>query len=234
MSQNFNVEILSFEKITQIENAWQAEDYKALLSLMGLEDELESINTKELEEMCLLSLTDHEPHEAAKIVLSYLFEGRLTEGKMDQVSHKMLEDRLWEEFADLSYHNDFFNAYELLRRAFNGIFTQPIGVCIHIKISINNTEALALFDDSAKPLMVRLLVAGMEENVILNRLYSEQIQGDQFEEAENIIWHLTEKHRTENTIEYEIVSSEFWFGELEEVEHYEATAHADVSETEAS
>jgi hypothetical protein len=34
MNYEFNVEILTFVKISEIENAWLADDYKALLSMM--------------------------------------------------------------------------------------------------------------------------------------------------------------------------------------------------------
>ncbi len=41
MNTEFNVEILTFVKISEIENTWMADDYKALLSMMDIaEDEL--------------------------------------------------------------------------------------------------------------------------------------------------------------------------------------------------
>lgn len=41
-------------KISEIENTWSAKDYKALLSLMGLEDGFDAMTPGELKEMCLI------------------------------------------------------------------------------------------------------------------------------------------------------------------------------------
>jgi hypothetical protein len=65
MNKEFNVEILSFLKISEIEDAWTADDYNALLSMMDIgEDDLGGMDESELKEMCLMSLNDFEHHES--------------------------------------------------------------------------------------------------------------------------------------------------------------------------
>lgn len=231
MEKKFNVEIVSFKKIDKIENDWGGDDYKALLLMMGMDEEdLASIQPHELKEMCLMSLNDLEHDEAAKLLLTHIFDDAITEGKIDQMCHSMAEDRLWEEFSDPAYHKRLFDAYSLLREAYNGIFSHPTGVQFHIKVTSKHKEVFALFDESLYPALVRLLDSGMDENTTLHRLYEEQLSGETFDEAESILWVLQESSRSDLEREYEIVSSELWFGELANVDSFEAETHGDADD----
>ncbi|MFT5699051.1 MAG: hypothetical protein ACI8ZB_001907 [Desulforhopalus sp.] len=231
MNKEFNVEILSFLKISEIENAWMADDYKALLSMMDIqEDELDGMSESELKEMCLMSLNDFEHHESAKFLLIHILKDEITEGKIDQLSHQMIENKLWEEHADSTYHKSLFNAYGLLREAYNGIFKEPTGVKFTVKITANKNDSFEIFDSSLHAVIVRLLANGLNEAAILNRLYEEQIKGDSFPDAQNFLWILKALSITENERQYEITSSDLWFGELEERVTFDAKAHADVVE----
>lgn len=73
----------------------------------------------------------------------------------------------------------------------------------------------------------------MDENSILNRLYSEQINGTSFQEADGIIWVLEELSRSEKTREFKIISSSLWLGDLAEVTNFEAQTHADSPQEES-
>lgn len=231
MNKNFNVEILSFLKISEIENAWMADDYKALLSMMDIdEDELGGLSESEIKEMCLMSLNDFEHHESAKFLLTLIFKEELTEGKIDQLSHQMAEDKLWEEHSDPAYHMSLFNAYGLLREAYNGTFAKPTGVKFTIKITSDKKDSFEIFDPSLHAVIVRLISNGLNETAILNRLYEEQISGDSFPEAENILWILKEVSINEKERQYQIISSDLWFGQLEESMSFDAKAHADIEE----
>lgn len=229
--QTFKTEILEYNKISKINNSWKLADYKNLLDLMGLGEELDSMEENEIKEMCMISLTDFQPNEAAKYVLQHLIKDELTDGKLDQISNDMLDDKLWEQFADLSFHRKLFDAYSILREAFNGTFANPTGVSFKVKITSDDNN-FEVFEETLKPAMVRLLASGMEENSILNRLYSEQINSTLFTEAENIIWEIKETNSSENEKEYEIISSFFWFEDLEEVESFEGKTQADQKEEE--
>ena len=233
MNKEFNVEMLSFQKISEIENAWTADDYKALLSMIDIsEDDLAGMGESELKEMCLMSLNDFDAHESAKLLLTRIFKDEITEGKIDQISHQMLEKNLWEVHADPAYHMSLFNAYELLRKAYNGTFTEPTGVKFTVKITADQKDSFEIFDRSLHAVIVRLLANGLNENAILNRLFEEKISGDSFPDAKNILWILKELSRTDNERQYEITSSYLWFGELENVSSFEADAHADLEEDE--
>ncbi|MDO9109956.1 MAG: hypothetical protein Q7U40_04815 [Desulfatirhabdiaceae bacterium] len=230
MQEKFSVEIVSFQKISEIENAWSADDYKALLSLMGLDDGFDAMNPGELKEMCLMSLNDFEPDEAAKFVLTYLFKEEITEGKIDQLSHQMSETRLWEESSDYLFHKRLFDAYGLLREAFNGIFSQPTGVEFTVNITSQNKDGFNVFEKSPHAALVRLLSCGLDAGEILNRLYAEQIAGDMFEESKGILWVLIDVSHSDQELKYKVISSEFWLGRLADVSQFEAHTHADTSD----
>lgn len=227
MQKEFILEVLTCKKISTIENAWKANDYKALLALMGLEEDFEGFKESELLEMCLMALNDCKPDEAARHVLTVLAKEELAEGKIDHISHSMAEEKLWEEYADLALHKRLFSAYGLLRRAFNGIFSEPTGITFQLKITPKEADGFEILDKSLEAVLVRLLSAGMGEDAILNRLYGEKIAGDSFDEAKEILWECKILSQSEKERVYEIISSEFWLGEMLEVDLYEAWAHAD-------
>lgn len=228
MDLKFRVKIESFKKISKIENAWCNEDYKGLLSLMGLDDGLDAMNISELKEMCLMSLNDFKPEEAAEFVLTHLFNEELTEGKINQLSHQMPEESMWEEYPDYFYHKRLFNAYGLLREAFNGIFSKPTGVEFTFSIAGHDKDDFHVFKESPHASIVRLLSCGLDQSEILNRLCDEQIAGNTFKEAEAIAWELEEVARTDQEVKYRFISSELWFGGFEDVSQFEAYTHADT------
>lgn len=233
MDNVFSIEMLSFLKISEIENAWTAEDYKTLLSVMSIgEDDLVGLNTSQLKDMCLMSLGDFEHHESAKFLLAHLFqdeiaEGEMTEGKIEQMSHHMTEHKLWEEHADPAYHMRLFNAYGLLRQAYNGIFADPTGVKFTVKITADEEGAFEIFEQSLHAVMVRLLSKGLSESAILNRLFETQMNGEDFPSAPKILWLLKALSHTDKERQYEVTSSHFWFGDLQNAKRFEASAHAD-------
>lgn len=230
MKNDFSVDVMSFQKISKIESAWGEDDYKALLSLMEIDDGFDNMGPDEIKEMCFMSLTDFEPDEAARFVLTYLFEGQLSKGKIDQLSHQMPEDSMWEEYPDPFFHKRLFDAHGLLRSAFNGVFAKPTGVQFTVSITSQHKEAFRIFQKTPHAPLVRLLSRGLSEGDILNRLYAEQIAGNNFAEAKGILWDLKEVEHTDQEVRYSVTSSELWFGELADVGQFEAQTHGDSSE----
>lgn len=115
-----------------------------------------------------------------------------------------------------------------MREAFNGIFAQPTGVRFTVSITSQDNGALGVFDGSPQPALVRLLSGGLDQDEILNRLYNEQLAGEKFEEASGILWESREVQRGDLEAQYEVISSELWFGGLADVSHFESQTHADA------
>jgi len=229
VAAKFSVHIDSFTKINKIPNAWSNEDYRALMAIMDLEDGLDQMDSNELREMCMMSLNDLETDEAAKVVLSHLFP-KESAGKIDQISHDMPDDRLWEEFSNCLYHERLFSAYALLREAFNGTFAQPSGVEMTFTVSTKDSEDMEIFDDSLHSSIVRLLASGQNDDALVNRLYEEQVQGEQFPEAPGIVWQLKQLASSDTSRQFSVVSSYFWLENFENIDDFEAVSHADASD----
>ena len=223
----FTVERLTFSTLTELPNTWQNKDYKALLVKMNY-DNPDAISETELKEMCLMSFTDLEPREAAEIVLGYLFPEELNAGQISNLAHQMLTEKLWEENPELPLHKGFYQATQLLHDAYNGTFPATKAVEFQVKCTAENPDALAVFADEPAAPLVRLLAPGLSDKALINRLFSSQLEGDKFEEAKSILWQLTVKEKTANSIIFDVVSSAYWLEDFKYADTYEASTHADV------
>jgi len=229
MNPMFKVEIIKFSNITELPDAWSSKHYNDLLELMDY-DNVNDIPSEELKETCLILLSENEPEDAAAIILKYIFNDRLNDGQIANLSNEMRDEKIWEEYADLSLHEEFFNASQLLYETYNGKFPFPEAVKFEFKVSTNNEEDLDVFKSQTEAPLIRLIAKGMPENALIKRLYHEQLVGEEFNEAQNIIWQLQKEMKDSNSIIFSIISSAYWFKDLKYAESFEATTHADEVE----
>jgi hypothetical protein len=215
----FSLERLFFATIHELPNSWKNKDYLALLKQMGY-DNAEEIPDSELQAMCLMSLTDLEPVQAAQVTLGYLFAGQLSAGQIENLSHQMLTEKLWEEYPELSLHEGFFKATQLLYTAYNGKFPRAEAVQFQIKLTAEENASLFLFDSNPEAPLLRLLAQGMPDSALLNRLFSEKLAGDSFEEANHIIWRLDIIEKGNSHVIFEIVSSAYWLEDFKYADSY--------------
>lgn len=227
MKASFKVELLKFNSIQELPNSWNNQNYVDLLDLMEFGDTSE-IDPSELKEMCLMSLTDNEPEDAAKLVLEYVFKNRLNKGQIENLSNEMLDEKIWEEYADLSMHEEFFNVNQLLYEAYNGKFPQPEAVRFQLNLRADDKDDLLVFNTFPEASLLRLLVAGMPENTLIFRLFEEQVAGDIFTDAKDIIWQLKLDTVNENERSVEVISSSYWFHDLKYASSFEGETHADA------
>ena len=203
----FNVQIGSAESIDEIENYWSNEDYKNLLPLFDFPD-AETIKVENLKEMLFMAISDFEPNEAAKIVLTYRLSDRLNEGQIDQISNDMLLDKICEEYPEIDLHFALFNINQLLFKAYNGKFPNATATKVKFKI-----ESLENFDgDFTKEVVLKALSRGLSDSNIIKRLFSDQMSTNtRFEEAEDIIWKLEQDEGSN----FSLVTSEYWLNKNE-------------------
>tara|TARA_R110002049_G_scaffold23727_2_gene84315 strand:+ start:1447 stop:2130 length:684 start_codon:yes stop_codon:yes gene_type:complete len=221
MKLHFKIDPESFKLIEELPNAWNKDNYEELLNIMEYGD-TSDLSLEELKDMCLLYLSDNEPDEAATIVLQYIFGERLKKGQIDTISHDMQEEKIWEEYADLSMHEEFFNATQLLYEAFNGKFPHPEAIQFKVKITAMEKSGYDFFDEDTEANLIRLLVQGMEKNTLINRLFDEQIEDGDFEEAQDILWQYKKEKDSESTTSFDIISSKYWLHNLKYAEAFEA------------
>ncbi|WP_210520417.1 hypothetical protein [Hymenobacter terricola] len=222
----FTVERLTFSTLTELPDSWQNSDYKALLIKMNY-DNPDAISEAELKDMCLMSFTDLEPREAAEVVLGYLFPEQLNAGQIENLSHQMLTEKLWEENPELPLHKGFYQATQLLHDAYNGTFPSTKAVQFQVKCTAETPDGAAIFADAPAAPLLRLLAQGLPDNALLNRLFSTQLAGPTFEEAKSIIWQLKADKTAGNSVTFDVVSSANWLEDFKYADVYEATTHAD-------
>ncbi|MDA8587170.1 hypothetical protein N9L47_13060 [Rhodobacteraceae bacterium] len=112
-TDRFEVDVLKFSNLLEIEGAWTASDFASLLEMMEFGD-ISQMAESELREMCLMSLQDQEPDEAAYFVLKQNIGNGLKENQLRNMSHEMLTEKLWEEYVDPAFHERLFNVGSLL------------------------------------------------------------------------------------------------------------------------
>jgi hypothetical protein len=227
MKAVYRVRIISFDILEEMEGIWTNNDFLALLEAMEYSD-TGSISTEELRDMCLLAIQDLKPAAAAALLLRHKLGLRLKSGELSNISNEMLDEKLWEEHADMTLHEAMFNVGSLLYAAFPNIFPEPDAVRVRLSVIAANEKAWEnLSTNLNESLLVRLLADGMDKSAVLHRRFGEQLAEDSFPEAETIIWTISSKPVGERQIEIEAISSGYWLDALRETRAYESDAWAD-------
>lgn len=227
MKPKFDVHVHEFDVIEEIEGAWATADYLAILDHLEFGD-TSDMGAADLLEMALLALQDLEPVAAAELLLSLHLGSRLNKGQIRNAANEMLEEKLWEEYADLSLHEAMFNVASVLFKAFPRVFPEPDAVKVSLEVSAINEEAQDLLNgELTEPFLVRLLAGGMDGSAILPRLFEDQLHSTLFPEADNIvwIWEVTTTDTSESKIR--IISSAYWLDPLRNTKSYTTIAYLD-------
>ncbi len=229
MTNSFRVKIQSFSTLREIEGARTAGDYSSLLDEMEYGDQ-SGLTDDELREICIMSLQDMSPVDAAFLVLKHDMADVLRDGQIRNIANEMLEEKLWEEYSDSSLHERLFNVGSLLYAAFPRSFPEPDAVHVTMEVIADNTSAREELSHSPnEPFLVRLLADGMDDHAILHRLYSAQLKGPSFPNADEVIWIIRTEVVDGSSIGIEVISSGYWLDALEDVEAYDSLAYSDAT-----
>ena len=199
----YHVIINSVKTVDELKDSWSDDDIIQLLDRLDFPD-ADSSKPEELRDLLAMAISDFEPTEAAAIILNYKFSKRLSENQIEQISHEMLEDKISEEYADISFHHELFNVNQLLYKAYNGTFPNAKATIIEFEITPNK--------EISKEIILKAFNASLSNNNVVKRLFENQIAGkEEFDEAEHIIWDL--KSSGENA--YILTTSEYWISKAE-------------------
>ena len=199
----FHITINSIKTVDELKDAWSDDDSIQLLDHLDFPD-AEKSNPEELRDLLFMAISDFEPEDAAAIVLNYKFSKKLTKNQIEQISHEMLEDKISEEYADISFHHELFNVNQLLYKAFNGTFPNAKATIIEFEITPSK--------DISKEIILKAFNSSLSNNNVIKRLFEKQIAGkEEFDEAEDIIWDL--KPSSGNA--YTLTTSEYWISKDE-------------------
>ncbi len=227
MKTIFRVRLVDFSNLLEIEGARTAEDFAALLDAMEYGD-VTGMSDEELREMCIMSLQDLDPVDAAYLVLKHDMGDILRDGQTRNLASEMPEEKLWEEYANSKLHERMFNAGSLLYAAFPLTFPKPDAVRVQLEVTAENAAAKELLTASPnESFLVRLLADGMESHAVLHRLYGKELTGTSFPNADEVVWIVRTEPISETAMRMDIISSGYWLDALEETELYESNAYAD-------
>ncbi len=197
---NFTIKIKKIRSIDKIDGSWTSEDYINLLELFDYPDAA-NVPETELFDMLSMAISDYEPDEAAKVVLKYKLCNTLNDGQIKNLSHEMLEDKVSEEYPDISLHYQLFNINQLLHEAYNGKFPRTLASVIDFELFFKNKIEIT------KEVVLRTMSDLLSEKSLLKRLFNTQLDSKkELKDAESIIWEL--KPIGENN--YQLITSDYW------------------------
>lgn len=203
----YAVKINSVKTIDELEGSWNNADFSELLKRFDYAD-AEKLKESELKEYLFMAIADFEPNEAAVIVLDYKLSEVLNEGQIDNLSHEMLREKVSENYSDIYLHKTLFSINQLLYKAYNGKFPSA-------KANVVELEMKAEQDDDTeitKELVLKAIRISLSDNNLLNRLFSEQLDGNaSFPQADAIIWDLQDK----GNFQYLMTTSEKWLTKVD-------------------
>ena len=229
MSHKYTVEVLKSEALTEIPGHWTTKDYDNLLDEMEYGD-TSDLSDEETKGMALMSLSDLDKDEAAELLMNYVFtEEEMSEGQIQNASHEMEDEVLWEEYPEPLLHPKFFRIGSLLYTAFNGGFPKPDARRLKLKVNALKEDGISALSKPGRAFTARLLAAGLGEHALLHRLYENELKGDRFPNAPGIIWSGKSTPAPDGSFELTIISSDYWLKDFRAGHSYEASAHPDAA-----
>ncbi len=226
-TSTFRLEVLGFSILEEIEGSWTEADFQRLSARLELDD-LSGLSAAEQRELCVLALGDLEPAAAAELLLQQRLGDALTQGQLRNASQEMLDEKLWEEYADMPLHERFFHVGSLLYQAFPRAVPTPDAVEVRVQVTAADAAGLRLLSAPLhESLLVRLLADGMPDSAPLNRVFGDSVRGQPFPEAESIVWIFSSGPLEGTTQEFKLIGSGYWFDALRETKSYGSSARPD-------
>jgi len=224
----YSVKLIELKEVHEIPFVWTEDEFRRLLQHVEYDD-VQEIPPEELKDMACLALTDFEVEEAAVIVLEFRLGDRLNKGQRQNLAIELQEEKIWEEYADLSLHEELFHVSCMLYWAFPKNFREPDIARLKLTIISLTQESKKNIGEPTAAFLTRALNDGMDVHNIMNRLFDESLEANSFPEADNIIWqfeaHGAIENSNENTIT--IYTSWNWLEDLKGISEWESTAYAD-------
>lgn len=196
-----DITVNDLRSVDEVPGYWTSEDYKALLAAFDFPD-AESVKEENLIEYLKMAIAEEEPPAAAAVLLEYKLSDSLNAGQIDQISNDMLVDKISEEYPEIHLHLHLFSINQMLYKAYNGKFPATEATVLDCTVKADGE-----FDLEDKALFLKALAQGLSERNIIKRLFSEQLEdGNDFPEAEHILWQLN--HQGDGKVR--VVTSDYW------------------------
>ena len=217
----YRVGVDEFEELAELEQSWMPKDYVSILASLDIAD-ADKIDIDELRDMTLFALQDLNPPDAAAVLLKYKVGTKLSAGQIRNYSIESQHERLWEQSADLSLHQDMFAVASMLNSVNAMAFPVPDALRVTFTVQCDDVSKLAIFNsDMDRAILLRMISAGMNESAILNRLFGDQIATGKVADADSIVWQIAIEQSDPATLKIRITSSAYWLRALRETESFE-------------
>ncbi len=217
----FQLSIDHWTEIRELPGSWPITRLKAVLDILEYDD---PISDDEVIEITQMLLEDLGPRRAAEVVLEVVFGNQMSPGVRQNIADDLQEVEPWAQHATVSQQSGIFTTLVLLQRAMPRFFGEPEAVQFQLQIHTAAPEAQGWLTESVNPgLVIRLLAQGMDPEATLNRLYEDEIKGDWFPNARDILWCVSKI----DADHYSIISSLHWMAPLEDRSNWAATASID-------
>lgn len=227
MQNRFKVSLQRSTALTEIPGDWTTRDYDQLLQLLDY-GETDDLSEQEIKGMTELSLSDLEKNEASELLMNYVFpDGALTPGQIQNTSHEMEDEKLWEEYPEPALHRKFFRIASLLYRAYNGGFPKPDARKLSIHV-VPEKDSEVLMKKPTPAFVTRLLAAGMDGHALIHRLYEDELKSKHFPAATNIIWSVKSTPNGDGSFQFDVLSSDYWLEAYAPNTVYECIAYPDA------
>ncbi len=224
----YTIQLLELKEIHEIPQVWTEDELRKLLQFVEYDD-VQEIPANELKDMACLALTDFEVEEAAVKVLEFRIGDRLNKGQRQNLAIELQDDKIWEEYSDLSLHEELFHVSCMLYWAFPKNFREPDIARLKLSITSLTPESGKNIANLTAAFITRVLNDGMDKHNLLNRLFDESLEANTFVEAEDIIWQFKTEGTQDNAKEQTVViyTSWNWVEDLKGISEWESTAYAD-------
>jgi hypothetical protein len=220
----YKIDVEDLTKIHSLPESWIGADYKEILKLLEMEG-IEDLEPAALSEYAIMALQDLTSEEAADLVIEYCLQDDISPGARTELAHDLKDGHPWEEHANIKLHSKIFRAAELLQAAFPKDFNKPAASLLVFKATPSDNDAREPFSKDTPPdsLIVDILAHAQGEQGILYRLFEDEIEGEEFPEADSIIWHIKCSKLDESSWKLEVVSSNKWLENLEDIGSIDCT-----------
>ncbi len=223
MKSHFEVNIKTFKNLKEIKGSWTNEHFLKIMEDLEYSD-TDGMSESDLKETAIMLLQDLEPEDAALVLLKLKLGEKLKEGQLKNISNEMLDEKLWEEYAEPSLHEDFFVVASLLYQVAPKIFPKPDAVEMSFDITASNDKsAQDLLSHCQENFVLKILADGMDNGSIIHRLYGDQLATFSIEEASKILWTLEKTDQSEKTVSFKLISSGYWMDPLMGINSFESS-----------
>ncbi len=215
-----NSVLLTFDAVDEIRRlpeTWEATDYRRLLELLDIDD-VDSYSDSDIVEVTLMALQDHEAEEAMEIVLTNFSDNHFSPGQIQNLREELKEECAWEEYPIIDHQQALYVCVDLLSMAFPNDYPEPAATAVDLTMSCGGLGDVHEKCPLDRATLLRAIGRCQDQQSILNRFFSEQINGAAFPEATSVIWRLDAVPAQPDKISVKFCGSTYWFRDLNEGE----------------